>query len=115
MARRSTSRLTLAAAVTALRSDASRSEWTSLELARPERFELPTSGFVGRRSIQLNYGRLFENQRYRGWRLIVVVSLRHAFYRNRVPWLQVSRFETAGGGFEAERRGREAAFSGSPV
>ena len=30
---------------------------SSKEVARPERFELPTSGFVGRRSIQLNYGR----------------------------------------------------------
>ena len=26
-------------------------------LARPERFELPTSWFVARRSIQLSYGR----------------------------------------------------------
>ena len=27
------------------------------KLARPERFELPTSWFVARRSIQLSYGR----------------------------------------------------------
>jgi hypothetical protein len=27
-------------------------------LARPERFELPTSWFVARRSIQLSYGRV---------------------------------------------------------
>jgi hypothetical protein len=27
------------------------------EVARPERFELPTSWFVARRSIQLSYGR----------------------------------------------------------
>jgi hypothetical protein len=29
----------------------------SLNLARPERFELPTSWFVAMRSIQLSYGR----------------------------------------------------------
>ena len=29
----------------------------SIKLARPERFELPTSWFVARRSIQLSYGR----------------------------------------------------------
>ena len=30
---------------------------THLVVARPERFELPTSWFVARRSIQLSYGR----------------------------------------------------------
>ncbi len=36
------------------------SEWSSkyLNLARPERFELPTSWFVAMRSIQLSYGRV---------------------------------------------------------
>jgi hypothetical protein len=32
-------------------------EWTPFGFARPERFELPTSWFVARRSIQLSYGR----------------------------------------------------------
>ena len=30
-------------------------------MARPERFELPTSWFVARHSIQLSYGRAVEN------------------------------------------------------
>src|SRR5690606_21000990 len=33
------------------------SEWTSVEMARPERFELPTTWFEARYSIQLSYGR----------------------------------------------------------
>ena len=33
------------------------------KLARPERFELPTSWFVARRSIQLSYGR-FDQKRH---------------------------------------------------
>ena len=32
----------------------------SISLARPERFELPTSWFVARHSIQLSYGRAAE-------------------------------------------------------
>ena len=31
-------------------------------MVRPERFELPTSWFVARRSIQLSYGRALVNQ-----------------------------------------------------
>ena len=34
--------------------------WDRLKLVRPERFELPTSWFVARRSIQLSYGRTFH-------------------------------------------------------
>ena len=33
-------------------------EWPFSELARPERFELPTARFVAEYSIQLSYGRL---------------------------------------------------------
>jgi len=33
-------------------------------MARPERFELPTSWFVATRSIQLSYGRIREKARY---------------------------------------------------
>ncbi len=31
------------------------------QVARPERFELPTSWFVARRSIQLSYGRAVQS------------------------------------------------------
>ena len=36
--------------------------WSSnpLEMVRPDRFELPTSWFVARRSIQLSYGRKWK-------------------------------------------------------
>src|SRR5690606_24760016 len=36
------------------------------KMARPERFELPTSWFVAMRSIQLSYGRVIDKQS-RGW------------------------------------------------
>ena len=55
-------------------------------MARPERFELPTSGFVGRRSIQLNYGRtLFESVTYvpsRPWTSANRATVAALFYRN---------------------------------
>jgi hypothetical protein len=35
-------------------------------MARPERFELPTSWFVARRSIQLSYGRVQRRLIYVG-------------------------------------------------
>jgi hypothetical protein len=35
---------------------------TFVVMARPERFELPTSWFVARRSIQLSYGRVQRRQ-----------------------------------------------------
>ena len=31
-----------------------------MDMARPERFELPTAWFVARYSIQLSYGRVFQ-------------------------------------------------------
>src|SRR5580698_4571296 len=37
-----------------------------ISLARPERFELPTSWFVAMRSIQLSYGRVLLGRRGRG-------------------------------------------------
>jgi hypothetical protein len=35
-------------------------------MARPERFELPTSWFVAMRSIQLSYGRVIHHRRAMG-------------------------------------------------
>ena len=33
-------------------------------MVRPERFELPTTQFVARYSIQLSYGRTYKNAHY---------------------------------------------------
>jgi hypothetical protein len=44
-------------------------------MARPERFELPTSWFVARRSIQLSYGRNGQTDGHafgRWWRRMLV-------------------------------------------
>ena len=37
-------------------------------MARPERFELPTTWFEARYSIQLSYGRGFKNKKFASWR-----------------------------------------------
>ena len=42
------------------------SELNAPKLARPERFELPTSWFVAMRSIQLSYGRVIHHRRAMG-------------------------------------------------
>ena len=45
------------------------------EMARPERFELPTAWFVARYSIQLSYGRVF-----------LMPLKRHAPVTNKGAW-----------------------------
>ena len=48
----------------------------SLELARPERFELPTTWFEARYSIQLSYGRSFlKITKTKGYRLFYPIAV----------------------------------------
>ena len=69
-------------------------------MARPERFELPTSWFVARRSIQLSYGRA------RGANITTPMSERHSNAVSRVRGCPGGRYPRLVA-ITAWRRGRE--------